>query len=159
MPVDYSRYPADWKAISLRIRERDHQCCKWCGVPNGAWIVRWQDKDGDGYTIYTHAEDMKDGSWQAWNEDEDGPCSEIDEFVPALGDGKPIKVVLTVAHYPDPDPSNCSDGNLQSLCQRCHNRTDAPMRARHAAETRRRKKMRDQLTFWDGLVVSVVSLN
>ena len=33
--MDYSRYPADWKAISLRIRVRDGDCCKWCKVKNG----------------------------------------------------------------------------------------------------------------------------
>lgn len=36
MPVDWKRYPKDWKAISLDIRERDGWRCKWCGTPNGA---------------------------------------------------------------------------------------------------------------------------
>lgn len=35
MPMNKSRYPADWKAISLRIREREGWCCKWCGAENG----------------------------------------------------------------------------------------------------------------------------
>jgi len=35
MPMDLSRYPADWKAISLRIREREGWCCKWCLAKNG----------------------------------------------------------------------------------------------------------------------------
>lgn len=35
MPVDWSRYPADWKAISLHIREREGWRCKWCGAANG----------------------------------------------------------------------------------------------------------------------------
>lgn len=35
MPFDASRYPADWKAISLRIREREGWRCKWCGAVNG----------------------------------------------------------------------------------------------------------------------------
>ena len=60
--------------------------------------------------------------------------------------GKPhpitgAKVVLTVMHYPDPDPMNCSDENLQAACQRCHNITDMPMRRKHAAETRRMKRL------------------
>lgn len=50
------------------------------------------------------------------------------------------KVVLTVAHHPDPDPSNCSDSNLHALCQKCHNQLDAPMRSRHAARTQSRKR-------------------
>ena len=28
------RYPADWTAISLRIREREGWHCKWCGAAN-----------------------------------------------------------------------------------------------------------------------------
>jgi hypothetical protein len=37
------------------------------------------------------------------------------------------KVVLTVAHL-DHTPENCADDNLKAMCQRCHNRLDAPMR-------------------------------
>lgn len=35
MPVDWSRYPANWKQISLRIREREGWRCKWCGAEHG----------------------------------------------------------------------------------------------------------------------------
>ncbi|GIK42459.1 MAG: hypothetical protein BroJett011_62920 [Chloroflexota bacterium] len=35
MPVDYSRYPKDWKKISRAIRERDGWRCKFCGAENG----------------------------------------------------------------------------------------------------------------------------
>lgn len=35
MPMDISKYPPDWKAISLRIRERDGWRCKFCGAENG----------------------------------------------------------------------------------------------------------------------------
>jgi 5-methylcytosine-specific restriction endonuclease McrA len=45
------------------------------------------------------------------------------------------KVVLHVAHL-DHDPANCADENLASLCQRCHNWYDAPMR-RLNAKTRK----------------------
>lgn len=35
MPVDYSKYPADWKAISKRIRfERAANRCEVCGAEN-----------------------------------------------------------------------------------------------------------------------------
>lgn len=50
------------------------------------------------------------------------------------------KVVLTIAHHPDPDPMNCADGNLYALCQKCHNKLDAPMRAQHSKATRAAKK-------------------
>ncbi|HEX9837111.1 MAG TPA: hypothetical protein VGB90_09670 [Alphaproteobacteria bacterium] len=39
------------------------------------------------------------------------------------------RVVLTVAHL-NHDPGDCDDDNLAALCQRCHNRYDAPHRAR-----------------------------
>lgn len=48
-------------------------------------------------------------------------------------------IVLTVAHL-DHTPENCDDANLLHMCQGCHNRYDAPMRAagiksrRHAAK-------------------------
>lgn len=36
MPVDWSRYPDNWREISLSIREREGWRCKWCGAVNGA---------------------------------------------------------------------------------------------------------------------------
>ena len=50
----------------------------------------------------------------------------------ANGDPNPAtgsKVVLTVAHL-NHLPEDCRRANLVALCQRCHNRYDAPMRAR-----------------------------
>jgi hypothetical protein len=35
MPVDWTRYPANWKAISFAIRNREGWKCKWCGAENG----------------------------------------------------------------------------------------------------------------------------
>ncbi len=36
MPIkDKTVYPANWKQISLRIRERDGWRCKWCDAENG----------------------------------------------------------------------------------------------------------------------------
>lgn len=36
MPMDYKRYPANWREISLRIRgERARWRCEWCGAENG----------------------------------------------------------------------------------------------------------------------------
>lgn len=63
------------------------------------------------------------------------------------------RVVLTIAHYPDPNPANCDDSNLLALCQKCHNTLDATMRARHAKRTRSSKKAavieaHGQLALW-----------
>lgn len=49
------------------------------------------------------------------------------------------KVILTVAHL-DHNPGNNDEANLAALCQRCHNRYDAPKRARNAHKTRLQKK-------------------
>ena len=46
------------------------------------------------------------------------------------------RVVLTVAHL-DHQPENCDPSNLRAMCQRCHNRYDAPMRRRGIAERQR----------------------
>jgi predicted component of type VI protein secretion system len=35
MPMDMSRYPDDWVAISRHIRERAGGRCEWCGAVNG----------------------------------------------------------------------------------------------------------------------------
>ncbi len=34
MTLAPSRYPANWKEISLRIRTRAHGRCEWCGAEN-----------------------------------------------------------------------------------------------------------------------------
>ncbi len=49
----------------------------------------------------------------------------------ANGEPHPVTgsiVVLTTAHL-DHTPEHCAPENLRSLCQRCHNAYDAPVRA------------------------------
>jgi hypothetical protein len=122
MPFDRSKYPDDWDEISQRIKERDGNCCKQCGVGNGA--IGYRLANGEFVKVANSAE-------------------EIGMLADALTlDGiNLIRIVLTVAHWPDADPMNCSDENLQALCQRCHNRLDGPMRRRNAAQTRRQKRI------------------
>jgi len=50
------------------------------------------------------------------------------------------RVVLTVAHLDD-NPMNNRPENLAALCQRCHLAYDAPLHAKHARETWRRKRL------------------
>jgi hypothetical protein len=52
--------------------------------------------------------------------------------------GRPVAIVLTIAHHPDPDPANVSDDNLHALCQLCHLRLDARLHATNAWRTRRK---------------------
>lgn len=126
MPMDRSRYPADWEALSKRIRERDGNACACkgecddehpagrCGAPNGADIVRLDAKPAR----WALAERMRqsDDRW-----------------------GAVVRVVLTVAHL-DHDPANNDPANLKALCQRCHLRLDRHQHAKNAAATRRRKR-------------------
>ena len=121
MPIrdeNKARYPADWKAISKRVREQAGHRCETCGVKNGEEIIRLQSEDyafepifvlrtGDTYSA-------EDGRHLGWHHAPDLP-------------GKWVKVVLTVAHL-DHTPENCADSNLRALCQRCHNIYDMPMR-------------------------------
>lgn len=48
------------------------------------------------------------------------------------------KVVLTIAHM-DHDESHADPERCRALCQRCHNKWDAPHRKVNAAKTRRLK--------------------
>jgi hypothetical protein len=112
LPENKNRYPSDWPEISARIKERDGNKCKTCGVPNHTLIYR----------------PYKDERWELWPE---GMQSEA----LTLDGEKPVYIVLTVMHL-DHNPENCNDENLASGCQRCHNRYDTP----HRAHTRNRRK-------------------
>ena len=46
MPMQRHRYPPQWEAISLRIREREGWRCKWCGAPQG------EERIGTKGTVY-----------------------------------------------------------------------------------------------------------
>lgn len=48
------------------------------------------------------------------------------------------KVVLTIAHM-DHDESHADPDRCRALCQRCHNKWDAPHRRANAARTRHNK--------------------
>jgi 5-methylcytosine-specific restriction endonuclease McrA len=123
MPIkreNLKRYPADWKAISARIRERDGNRCKWCGVENGALGYR----EADGTFVETPG---------------------LQAEAARLDGHKVIRIVLTVAHVHDHAPENCEPDNLAALCQRCHNRHDLPNRRRNAAATLRKRRAWNQL--------------
>jgi hypothetical protein len=118
-PENRAKYPADWKTVVVpRIRARSGDKCERCGVANGA--VGWREKQG-GFVMLGRSPEEAGERCDA-----------------AADDGhKVIRIVLTVAHLHDPDPANCADDNLAHLCQRCHNLHDAPMRVKHARQTRR----------------------
>lgn len=129
MPVDMSRYPKDWKAISQRIRDRAGNCCESCGAPHGELIVRDHPIDQHRWRIATMS-DLE-------NDDDDAP--------------KVVKIVNTVHHigapYPDGTPGDrhdkmdCRDDNLTLLCQKHHLLADLDIHIANAAATRRRRRV------------------
>lgn len=54
-------------------------------------------------------------------------------------DQNAVIVVLTIAHL-NQDPTDNRMVNLLALCQRCHNKIDAPWRQQHAKATREARK-------------------
>lgn len=144
MAIDKSRYPADWKAISKRIRfERAKGLCEWCGAPNGKLIIRssinparyiiFDEKD----MVYTRP----DGQWIK--------ATEVpDEF--DITAERYTRVWLTVHHIgvekPDGTPGDpddkmdVRDENLAALCSRCHLLADQPLHIRNRKATWGRKR-------------------
>ena len=133
MPMDRSKYPANWNEISRAIRERAGNRCEWpgCGVRNHAVGSRdrfgvWHDEDD------IHALNSAVGE------------SLFGDF-PAM-----IRIVLTVAHM-DHDTTNNDPSNLKALCQKHHLNHDREHHMRNAAETRRRKKIQHQPELFEGV--------
>jgi len=107
MPIDYSNYPKDWKAIRARILERAGMQCECrgeCGRHRGRCAARQYQPHPDTRS----------------------------------------RVVLTIAHL-NHNVGDSRDDNLRAMCQRCHISYDARLHARHARQTRARK--RGQLMF------------
>lgn len=137
-----ARYPADWPAISQRIRMRARGKCEQCGLPN--YAVGYRDEDGRFVPAAGNGPQDFAGEGQQWPSGEPLSYAEALEFKQVNnddgeydGDGNHwIVIVLTVAHL-NHDPSDCADENLAALCQQCHNRLDAPMRRAGIVERRR----------------------
>jgi 5-methylcytosine-specific restriction endonuclease McrA len=124
VPCNYADYPPDWKQIRDRILARAGNKCEQCGVPN----LEHGSRDSTG-KWWSSAEQYQ----YAEANDGDLPADLSYEASPL------IKIVLTIAHV-DHDTTNNDESNLRAWCQRCHNRHDAPYRAKNAAATRERKK-------------------
>lgn len=141
MPMDRSRYPDNWKAISDAIRfGRAGGRCEKCGLAHGQLIIR-SSVDPARYLILDESTMIHQTM-----EGEDVRLSEIpDEF-----SGKYVRVILTCHHigipYPDGSPGDvhdkmdCRPENLLALCQRCHFIEDLPIHIPKAQAARRNKK-------------------
>jgi hypothetical protein len=106
MPIDYKKYPANWKTeIRPAILHRAGNKCEGCGVVNHSIIHRF----GKGINEWMYYPEGMEG--EAW----------------AIDGKKAVKVVLTIAHV-DHDILNNDPSNLRAWCQRCHNAHDADYR-------------------------------
>jgi hypothetical protein len=121
------RYPSNWGEIRAAILERDGHRCKTCKVPNRQPIVRGEDHDAGTYMVF-------DGTMYDAETGERRGRARGSEY-----DGRPIVVVLTVAHL-DHDESNNDPSNLAALSQLHHLRHDATDNARRRRANTRAKK-------------------
>lgn len=101
MPIDYKKYPKNWKELRAAVLKRANNKCEFCGVENHAVGVR--DKDG----VFDKLDSLE-------------------ERENAFYDGdKIIEIVLTVAHLDhDEENHDVKLERLAALCQRCHLRYD-----------------------------------
>jgi len=116
MPIDYRKYPANWKTeIRPAILKRAENRCEFCQMPNYAIYTR------NTRTIWYVGKTYK----SALSQYQVGPFfKEYDAIC-----------VLTIAHL-DHDINNNDPDNLRALCQKCHNNHDKKYRA----ENRKRNK-------------------
>lgn len=119
MPVDYKRYPANWREISAKIRARSGgqcECCGECGLH--------RTTPGPRRCCERNGEKAK------WAK------GKVILTVAHLGvqraDGSPG----------DPhDKMDVRDENLRAFCQRCHLRYDLKEHMANAAATRRARRL------------------
>jgi len=123
MPIDYSRYPKNWKPeIVPRILNRADNKCEVCGVANKADLtsIPLKISENGRYKIK-----------RFWISNE---C-DIKRMQPyALGgEVKVVKVVLTIAHLDhDEENHDVTDERLAAMCQYCHLNYDASEKYRRA---------------------------
>ena len=131
MPIDYKKYPSNWKTeIRPAILQRANNCCEFCNVKN--YSEGFRNKEGHFYTTEFVVEELGSTGLDMF-EDELFHCVQKD------GKVKPIKIVLTVAHL-DHNISNNQYSNLKALCQLHHLRHDIEHHRKNSRATNEKKK-------------------
>lgn len=130
MPIDYSKYPPNWKTeIRPRIMKRANNTCEFDGCDFKHLEYVWSVKHRGRVT----------GWYRDFKEADKHPttiCSKINfktkrtELIP---NPKKVRVILTIAHL-DHDETNMeiTDDRLKAACQLCHLRYDAKEKYRRA---------------------------
>ena len=132
MPIDYKKYPKNWKSeIRPSILKRANNCCEFCGVKN--YDLGFRGKDGNFYNDnFIHQQLELYG---------------IDMFEEHISEkAKHFKIVLTVAHL-DHDLKNNDYSNLKALCQKCHLNYDKEHHSKNRSKTIKSKKKLVELPF------------
>ena len=119
MPIDYARYPPNWKTeIVPAVLGRAENKCECCGLDNKqiVFAIKLWIKTGGRYKHKS-----------IWF------CDERDAHRESDGVYFPVKVVLTVAHL-DHDELNhdVKLDRLKAMCQLCHLRYDAKEKYRRS---------------------------
>jgi hypothetical protein len=124
MPIDYKRYPPNWKSeIVPSVLERAGNCCENCGRQN-----------------YSSVYSAKVNGKSVWvNTIQEVFDLQIPTVLAELYIQKQVKVVLTVAHL-DHDETNwdVSIDRLRAWCQLCHLRYDAKEKYKRSLENWKR---------------------
>lgn len=128
MPIDYSKYPPNWKTeIVPAVIKRANNCCETCGLENHSevWAIRVMIREGSRYKIRS--------IW--FRNSQDAERESINGLVFKK------KVVLTISHT-DHDEHNhdVKLDRLKALCQLCHLRYDAKEKFRRITEKWKSKK-------------------
>ena len=132
MPIsaeNRQRYPKDWQAIRAAILERAERRCEFCGVPDGALIVRDHGPAGATFTL------VNTGAVHDATTGEHLGYAGKHKYTGR----KLTRVILTTAHL-DHTPEHNDPANLRALCCRCHLLHDAEHHRQNAYRHRRANK-------------------
>jgi hypothetical protein len=127
MPIDYSKYPSNWKSeIRPRILERANNCCENCYI---------RDKE-----VYITQDDGLRRILNKYGDSNFYVCPDGNKrLIGKTGNWHLKKVVLTIAHL-DNNIENNSHDNLKALCQKCHLAYDKEYHMKNARNTNNKKK-------------------
>lgn len=122
MPIDYKRYPPNWKTeIVPTVLTRANNKCECCGLENKSIVFSIQlwIRDGIRYKLRS-----------IWFRDErDAERENTDNHLEIRN----VKVVLTIAHLDhDEENHNVEYNRLKAMCQICHLRYDAKEKYRRS---------------------------
>jgi hypothetical protein len=114
MPIDYNKYPPNWKSeIVPTVLIRASNCCEECGLQNHSYV--WAIT----LTVREYGRYKQRSVW--FRNEQDATREAI-----IKSRVKKVKVVLTISHTDhDEENHDVQLDRLRALCQLCHLRYDA----------------------------------